>query len=91
MIVKLLGALDIASALAFMMFIFGMQPPLSYLIFCITLLFIKGLFIFGGDVLSVLDICSAIILALSIFFALPVILWWAPSFLLLAKGVWSFL
>ncbi len=91
MIVKILGAIDLTAALAFLMLIFGMNVFTQFLLFCALLLFVKGLFIFMGDVLSAVDLFSAIVLILSISFTLPSILLWIPAFLLLAKGVVSFI
>lgn len=90
MLVKILGAVDLAAAVAFLMLIFGMNVFTQFLLFCAILLFVKGMFILMGDVLSVVDIFSAIILILSISFSLPAVLLWIPAFLLLAKGVVSF-
>ncbi len=90
MIIKILGGIDISSALAFLMLTFGIHVFTTYLLFCAVLLFLKGLFIFGGDVLSLIDILSAILLFTAIFFTLPIILLWLPSFFLLAKGFVSF-
>lgn len=91
MLVKVLGAVDLAAAIAFLMLVFGMDVLLQYMLFCAGLLFLKGLFILGGDVLSVIDLASSIILLLSVFFALPIAFLWVPAFLLFAKGVVSFL
>jgi len=89
MIVKLLGAIDLASALAFLLMTFGIDPFTQYILFCAGLLFFKGLFIFTGDILSGVDLFASLMLILSLFIALPAILIWIPTFLLLAKGVVS--
>lgn len=91
MLVKILGALDIASAIAFLMFIFGMDVFTAYLVFCGGILLMKGLFVVIGDVLSVVDLFSSLLLFSSIFFVVPLPLMWISAFLLLAKGVVSFL
>lgn len=91
MIVKVLGGIDLASALAFLMLIFGIDVFTQFILFCAGLLFLKGLFILGGDVLSAVDIFSSVILVLSIFFSLPSILLWIPAFFLLGKGIVSFI
>ncbi len=91
MLVKLLGAIDIISAFAFLSMIFGLEPYLQFLLFCAGLLFLKGLFVFLGDVLSIVDIFSSLALTLSLFFTLPAFMLWIPAFLLLAKGFVSFL
>lgn len=91
MLVKVLGAIDLVSSIVFLMAIFGFDTNVRIVLFCAGLLFLKGLFILGGDVLSAIDIFSAVILILSIFFAPPAFLLWIPSFFLLAKGFVSFL
>ncbi len=90
MLVKVLGAIDLAGALAFLMLIFGLTVPLQFALFCAGLLLLKGLFIFLGDSLSLIDIFSASTLLLSIFILPPSIILWMPAFLLLAKGFASF-
>ena len=89
-LVKILGGIDLASAGAFLMLIFGMNVLPQYLVFCAGLLFLKGLFVLMGDVLSGIDIIAALLLFLSIPFNLPSILLWIPAFFLLAKGIISF-
>lgn len=91
MLVKILGAIDIAAAIAFLMMVFGIPPILQFTLFCAGLLLLKGLFIVTGDVLSIIDLASSIFLLLSIFLALPIVILWLPAFLLLAKGFVSFL
>ena len=91
MIVKVLGAIDIIAAIAFLMLVFELPPFKQFLLFCIALLTLKGLFIFTGEiVLSTIDLFSALALFLSLFFTLSPILLWIPAFLLLAKGFVSF-
>lgn len=90
MLIKILGAVDLVSALVFLMLIFGFDVYLQFLLFCAGLLLLKGMFVLTGDVLSVIDLFASTILILSIFFSLPVFLLWAPAFLLLAKGFVSF-
>jgi len=88
--VKILGGIDLAAALAFLMLIFGMDVFSQYLLFCAILLFVKGLFVFMGDILSAIDLIAAIILIISVSFMLPSIFLWIPAFFLLAKGAVSF-
>lgn len=88
--VKILGSIDLASALAFLMMIFGIDVFTQYLLFCSGLLLIKGLFAFTGDVLSFVDLVAALLLLVAIFFTLPSIILWTFAFLLMAKGVVSF-
>lgn len=89
--VKILGAIDLLSALAFLMLIFGMNIPLQYTLFCAGLLLMKGMFIFTGDVLSGFDIFASICLLISIAFSLPTTILWTGAFLLSAKGLVSFI
>ncbi len=89
-LVGILGVIDLASASVFLMLVFGMAPPLNFIIFCASLLLLKSLFIFGGDALSFVDLFSSILLFISLLFSLPIVLLWIPAFLLLAKGVVSF-
>ena len=91
MIIKILGAIDIVSAIAFLMLVFGLSVFPQYLIFCAGLLFLKGLFIISGDVLSLIDLFSAAVLLLSVFFSAWTFLLWIGAFFLFAKGVVSFL
>ncbi|MEK6855277.1 MAG: hypothetical protein AABX73_03575 [Nanoarchaeota archaeon] len=91
LLVKILGGIDIAAAIAFLMLIFGINVIMPYLLFCAGLLLLKGMFVLLGDILSFVDIFSSLILILSIFFSLPSIMLWLPAFLLLAKGFVSFI
>ena len=90
MLVKVLGAIDLAAAIAFLLMTFGLDVFTQFLLFCSGLLFIKGLFALTGDILSFVDLLASILLILTIFFTLPSILLWIPTFLLLAKGIVSF-
>lgn len=90
-LVKILGAIDLVSAISFFMIIFGIELKMQFLLFCAILLFLKGLFILSGDVLSFVDLFSSVILVLSIFFTLPVVFFWIPAFLLFSKAIASFL
>lgn len=90
-LVKILGAIDLAAGLAFLMLIFGMNVPLQLILFCAGLLLLKGMFVFIGDVLSVIDIFSSLILLLSLLFSIPIFLLWVGAFFLIAKGFVSFL
>jgi len=91
MLVKILGAIDLMAAFAFLMLVFGIQPWMQFILFCAGLLFLKGMFILTGDVLSWIDVFSSIILFFSLLFAIPTLLLWMPAFFLLAKGFVSFL
>lgn len=91
MLVKILGAIDLVAGVAFLTLIFGQQVFVPLLLFSAGLLFLKGMFVLRGDLLSVVDLFSAFVLVLSIFFVPWSIFLWIPSFLLLAKGVVSFI
>jgi|TARA_Y100000310_G_C20618942_1_gene782204 hypothetical protein len=91
MIIKILGFIDLSAAFAFLMLTFGMDVFFQFLLFCSGLLFMKGLFVFTGDILSGIDLVAAMLLIISIFFTLPSIILWIPAFLLLAKGFVSFI
>ncbi len=92
MMLKILGGIDIAGAIAFMLLSFRIEVFPSFIIFCAALLFMKGLFIITGEILlSSLDILFSIILIISMFLTLPLVIVWIPTFLLLAKGTTSFI
>lgn len=86
---KILGMIDLFSAVGFLMLVFGINPPLQYIFFCGGLLFMKGLFVLTGDFFSIFDLIFSIILFLSLLFTIPQVLLWWPAFLLFAKGMWS--
>jgi len=90
-ILKVLGAVDLVAALIFLALIFSITVPFQFLLFFGGILLMKGMFVFTGDILSIQDIFYGICLLLSIFFALPSIILWICAFLLLAKGVVSFI
>ena len=90
MIVKILGLVDLFASISLIMLVFGFSLPVIIMMFCAGLLFIKGLFIFTGDVLSAIDLCASLAFIISIFFTLPSIMIWLPAFLLLAKAMVSF-
>ncbi len=87
---KILGGIDLVSAIAFLMIIFGVKVFPVFFIFCIVLLFIKSLFIFTGDFLSFIDLISGLMLLISLFLNLPIFLLWLFTFLLIGKGLFSF-
>lgn len=91
MLVKILGLIDAVSAFVFLMIIFGLTPWTHLMVFCVGLLLLKGMFIFSGDMLSIIDLFSAVVLGFSIFFIPGAIFLWIPAFLLLAKAIVSFL
>jgi len=91
MLVKILGALDILSAIVFLSLIFNIQPLIQIILFFAGMHLLKSFFIItDGDVLSFIDFFAFIVLLLSIFLTMPTILLWLPAFFLLAKGCASF-
>ena len=89
-LVKILGAIDLISGIAFLMLAFGAGVFVQFILFCAGLLLLKGMFVFTGDILSIIDIFSAGILLFSLFFPIPTFLLWVGAFLLIAKGFVSF-
>ena len=90
LILRILGGIDLIAALTFLMLSFGINVYPQILVFSAGLLIVKGMFIFTGDILSFIDLFSALALLISVFFSLPAIILWMPTFLLLAKGFVSF-
>lgn len=90
-LVKILGGIDLISAFAFLMHVFGLHVPLQLTLFCSGLLLLKGMFIITGDVLSAFDILASLSLLISILFSLPTVVLWTGAFFLLAKGLISFI
>jgi hypothetical protein len=88
--VKILGAIDLIAGIVFLMLVFGFDLHFQILIYSAGLLFLKGMFIIGGDVLSVIDLFSAIVLISSVFIGIPTILLWIGAFFLFGKGFVSF-
>jgi len=91
-VLKILGGIDLMAAVIYLSLTFGIGvfPPL--IIFGGGLLFVKGLFIFTGEVvLCGIDLIASVLLFLSLAFTIPAFLLWIPAFLLLAKGVVSFI
>ena len=89
-LLKILGGIDLTSAIVFLMMLFGMNIFLQLVLFCAGLLLLKGMFVISGHVLSIIDIFSSILLILSLFFSLPTFLVWIFVLLLFAKGFVSF-
>lgn len=90
-LVKILGLIDLISAFVFLMLAFSINPWIQVILFCAGLLLLKGLFILSGEPLSAIDLISAIFLLLSLIITLPTVLIWIPAFLLIAKGLVSFM
>lgn len=91
MLVKILGAVDVLVSIAFLMIAFGISLFIPFITFCAGILFLKGLFILGGEPLSIIDISSSLLLVLSLFFTPYVSLLWVFSLLMMFKGIVSFI
>lgn len=91
MLVKILGGLDLLSALVLLMIIFGIEPWVQLVLFCAGLLFLKGLFILTGEPLSLIDLVSSLTLIFSLLWAPWMGFMWMLALLLLAKGMVSFI
>lgn len=90
LLLKILGLIDLIAASTFLMLIFGINPLLPLVLFSAGLLLLKGLFIITGDVLSLIDLTGSVVLLITLLITIPSIISWALAFLLLAKGVVSF-
>ena len=90
MIVKILGVLDILTAIFFWIFaFFGIGPKTLVMILAFYLL-IKGvIFLISADIASIIDIISAALIFLSLNFPLPKIIIILVALFLLQKGVFS--
>ncbi|MEK6858640.1 MAG: hypothetical protein AABX53_01870 [Nanoarchaeota archaeon] len=91
MLVRMLGGLDLLSAIVFLMIIFGLDPWTQFVLFCAGLLFLKGLFILTGEPLSAIDLVSSLTLIFSLLWMPWMGLAWMLALLLLAKGIVSFI
>ena len=89
MFVKVLGAIDILSAFALFALALGIHPYFQLVLFFAGVHFLKGIFIFIGDILSWIDVFGGIVLILSLVIALPPLFYWLPGFVILAKGIVS--
>lgn len=90
MIVKILGVLDILSAMAFWLFAFFHIIPESLITIIAFYLLVKGIiFLISLDVASALDIIVSVLMFVSLTFALPNIVVFLISLYLLQKGVLS--
>ena len=90
MIVKVLGIVDVCAALLLLSSLFGLPPILRINLFFGGLLLMKSLFLFTGDMLSAVDLVSAVVIFVGIFFTPWTFIIWACSLLLMAKGAASF-
>jgi hypothetical protein len=92
MILKILGFLDILSALSFWLFYFFKLVPEKFILLIIFYLLAKGVFfLISKDIASILDVISAFIIFLALSFTLPAFLVILISLFLLQKGILSLL
>ena len=90
MIVKILGLLDILTAISFWLHSFYNIIPESVIGFFALLILIKGIFfIISEQFASVGDIFSSLIVFLSLYMALPAFIVIIITLYLLEKGVFS--
>lgn len=90
MIIKILGILDIISALVF--WVFGMFHiiPKSLVLFFAFYLLIKGvIFLISADIASILDIVCSIIMFLALNFSMPNAAIILVALFLIQKGLFS--
>jgi hypothetical protein len=91
MLEKILGMIDLLAGFCFLLMMFSITPLAAYLLFCAGLLLVKSLFIFGGDILSWIDLVSGTLLLASLVIHLNVLFLWLPTFLLISKAIASFI
>lgn len=92
MIIKILGILDILTALLFWLSAFFHIIPEKILLIVAFYLLAKGIFfIISRDIASILDVISAGIIFISLNFTLPAIVVILVALFLLQKGILSLL
>jgi len=92
MIVKILGLLDIISALSFWLFaLFHIIPQTLILIIAFYLLIKGAIFLISKDIASILDIICAGIIFLALNSGIPKFVAILVSLFLLQKGIFSLL
>ena len=90
MILKILGILDIITALIFWLFAFFNIIPSTLLLILAFYLLVKGVvFVISRDVASILDIFCAGIILLSLNFQMPKFITIIIVLFLIQKGVFS--
>ncbi len=90
MLIKILGILDILTAISFWIFsIFGMLPSGIVLFFAVYLI-VKGIiFLISLNIASVLDIIIALVMFLSLSVHIPSAIVVIFTFILIQKGIIS--
>jgi len=92
MIVKILGILDISTAVLFWLFTSYNFIPQSVLAFFAVILLIKGIsFLIAKDIVSLLDVLSSFVILASLNFNIPTFISTLVVFYLLQKGIFSLL
>lgn len=91
MIIKILGTLDIISALIFWLTIFGFIPQIFILAIGLYLLVKGAFFLISADIASIIDIICSFVIFASINFHIPVFITIIISIYLLQKGAFSLL
>ena len=91
-IVKILGILDIFTAVFFWIFAFFGIIPTNLIILLGVYLLIKGaVFLISRDVASIIDIVCSFVVFISLNFTIPKVISILVSLYLLQKGVFSLL
>lgn len=85
---RLLGLLDLFAALVLVAILFGASPPVNMLIIIPILLMIKA-FIGLASIGGIIDIGTAIVISLSIFFTIPSIVLLIVMIAIGQKGIAS--
>ena len=92
MIIKVLGILDIISAVLFWIFASFNIIPTTIITIVAFYLLIKGvMFVMSKDIISILDILIAGVIFLSLTYTIPLVIVVIISLFLLQKGVLSLL
>jgi len=90
MILKILGILDILSAILIWFFGIFHLIPKEILVVCLLYLLIKGIFfLISADVASTIDVICAFILLMALFYPISKIFFVIISIYLLQKGLFS--
>jgi len=89
MLIKILGVFDILSSILLFVLSFSVAIPKAIILFFVVILLLKGAFILTKSIASAFDIFAAIILILTIYFAIPRPLFFIAGILLLQKGFLS--
>ena len=91
MLVKILGGIDVLASLVLLALSFGLGVPEKIIIVFALLLFLKGLFILTKSIASAFDLIAFIVLITTLFVILPQWIYLITAFLILQKGIFSFL